>query len=139
MAHLRGSAGLVAYNAYLAQSSGTFSGFATDGKGSGAGLGMALDSEGFLLGIDYAQITVECSPGTGDQACVDDNEQTRWGVAVNLGGFGAHYFVGEDETGADTEETTNIDAVYLFEAGDARLMSRFLVKSVNLSQVLRKN
>lgn len=130
VAHLRGSMGAFAYNAYAAQSSGTFADTQTVGDGSGAGLGLVLESGAFRMALDYAQITIECSAAASTPACVDDNEQALWGIALNLGGFGAHYFFAEDETGADTEETSNIDIVFLIEAGDATVGPEFRTTTV---------
>lgn len=115
VAHLRGSVGAFAYNAYGAQSSGTFADTQTGGDGSGSGLGLVLDSGPFRVAIDYAQITVDCSPSASTQTCVDDNELAQWGIALNIGGFGVHYFFAEEITGADAEETSNIDIVFLIE------------------------
>ena len=128
--HLRGSIALLSYNAYAAASSGTFSASSKDGAGSGGGVGLVFQSGGFRAAMDYSQITVECNLDAGGAICTDDNEQTRWGVAVNLGGFGAHYYFGEDETGTEAEKTANIDAVYLVELGDAVVGPEYRTTSI---------
>lgn len=119
VAHLRGEGVPLQYNVYVAQSSGTFEGTEESGSATGVGLGLAFDSESFGVGFDASQATVECSPEGGATACADDNTRQAWGVAVTVGGFAAHYVSITDETGSFSEDTANVDVVYLFTMDDA--------------------
>lgn len=133
--HLRGKAGDLKYNAYFAESSGSFSVASqlVNSRGSGFGIGLCFnlgcwelnegEEEGgfFGFGLDFSSATTECQASAGDTPCTDDNEVTQSGVAVRLGQFAAHYYLSEDETGTETEEVTNIDLVFKFAAGPAEI------------------
>ncbi len=127
--HARGEAGPLAYNVYAANSSGTFSSAAVpqEGTGSGLGFGLVFESEAFGVALDYSAATVECAADAGDTVCSEDLQQTKSGVALTAAGFGMHYFMGKDEIGTATVETTNIDMVYLFDVGEATVGPEYRV------------
>ncbi len=115
--HLRGSAGALAYNLYLAGSSGAFAATGERGTGSGYGFGLAYQAGGMTLGLDYSSAAVACN-ADGDAAatsCADDRLESKYGVALTVAGFGAHYYSGTTDVGGTAEETTSMDVVYLVE------------------------
>jgi hypothetical protein len=136
LVHLVGRRDGFTYKAYLARSSGTYSPSSPAGEGSGAGIGLVYEAEGFYAALDASSATVECTPAAGDLPCSDDNEQTRYGFAVDLSGFRFHYYFGEDKTGPDTEEVTNVDLVYVFAVGDALIGPEYRVTETETSDGL---
>ena len=125
LVHLMGQASPFTYKAYFARSSGTFSSPVQEGRGQGGGFGIIYSSEDFRAALDYSAATVKCNADAGDTACSAENKVTQYGLSLNVAGFGLHYYVGVDKTGAAEIETTNIDAVYLIEVGDALVGPEF--------------
>jgi len=130
VAHLRGGGEPLAYNAYLARSSGSFADAGGSGSGTGAGLGLVVEGSGYRVGVDAARITITCNPAAGGTACTDDNSQQRWGVAVTVGGFAAHYVAISDETGPVNEDTASVDVVYLWDVSGATVGPEYRTTTV---------
>ena len=125
LVHLMGQASPFTYKAYFARSSGTFSSPVQEGRGQGGGFGIIYSSADFRAALDYSAATVKCNANAGDTACSAENKVTQYGLSLNVAGFGLHYYIGVDKTGAAEIETTNIDAVYLIEVGDALVGPEF--------------
>lgn len=118
--HLRGEAGGLSYNLYASASKGSFNNGSAllEGTGSGGGLGLFFKSGDFGFGLDVSTAQVDCQPLAGDSSCSEENTIDKWGVALILGGFAAHYYSAEDQTGSVLTETVNVDLVLTFEVGE---------------------
>ncbi len=138
--HLRGKAGPLNINAYAASSEGGFN-TGTElesGGGSGAGFGILFESAAFTVGFDASSSTVECATSAkslpdivAGTACAEDVETTNFGLAATFGGFGIHYFSGEESVGSSTTEVINIDVVYTFSVGDATIGPEYRIKTTD--------
>lgn len=129
--HLRGGTDAMTYNLYASTSRGSFTSTGLiDGEGSGGGLGLFFKTGDFGFGLDASTATVNCQPLLA--GCItEDVETTNFGLTTTFGGFGIHYFSGEETVGSSTTEVTNIDVVYTFAVGDATVGPEYRLKTTD--------